>query len=83
LAVGLFARNLIEVFALVFSVLVLGRVLMSWVDNGRRNQLSSFLFSATEPILGPIRRMLPQTGMLDLSPMIVLIVLSFVLQALR
>jgi YggT family protein len=42
-----------------------------------------FLYAATEPILAPVRRLLPQTGMLDLSPMIVLIVLSFVLQAVR
>jgi YggT family protein len=34
------------------------------------------VISATEPILAPIRRSLPRTGMLDLSPLIVLIVLS-------
>jgi len=81
--VGLFARNFLEFLVLALSLLVLGRVLVSWVDTGRRSQLSAFLFAATEPILAPVRRMLPQTGMLDLSPMIVLIVLSFVLQALR
>jgi YggT family protein len=64
-------------------VLILGRVLLSWVDLGRRNRLSLFLIQATEPILGPVRRLLPRTGMLDLSPMIVLIVLSFVLRAIR
>jgi YggT family protein len=81
--VGIFLRNLVEVFALVVSVLILGRVLVSWVDLGRRNRLSLFLIQATEPILGPVRRLLPRTGMLDLSPMIVLIVLSFVLRAIR
>jgi len=81
--VGLFARNFIEFFALAVSLLVLGRVLVSWLDTGRSSQLSAFLFAATEPILAPIRRLLPQTGMLDLSPMIVLLVLSVVLQAVR
>jgi YggT family protein len=80
---GVFVRNFIEILALVLSLLVLGRVLMSWVDTTGRSQLSTFLFAVTEPILAPIRRLLPQTGMLDLSPMIVLITLSFVLQALR
>ena len=80
---GLFARNFVAFFLIAISLLVLGRVLVSWVDVGRRSQLSAFLFAATEPILAPVRRLLPQTGMLDLSPMIVLIVLSFVLQALR
>jgi YggT family protein len=81
--VGLFLRNFVELFALVISLLVLGRVLVSWIDTGRRSQLSTFLFAATEPILAPIRRLLPQTGMLDLSPMIVLLVLGAVLQAVR
>ncbi len=78
-----FLRNLVEAFALALSLLILGRVLMSWVDATGRTQLSTFLFRATEPILAPIRSTLPRMGMLDLSPMIVLIVLSFVLQALR
>jgi YggT family protein len=76
-------RNFAELFALVVSLLVLGRVVLSWVDPGGRSSLSGLLFQATEPILGPVRRMLPRTGMLDLSPMIVLIVLSLVLQAVR
>ena len=78
-----FVRNLVEVFALVLSVLILGRVLVSWVDNTGRTQLSVFLFRATEPVLAPIRNMLPRMGMLDLAPMIALIFLSLVLQALR
>jgi YggT family protein len=81
--VSLFLRNLFEALALALSVLVLGRVLVSWFDARGRSQLSVFLFRATEPILGPVRRLLPPMGMLDLSPMIVLIVLSLVLQALR
>ena len=78
-----FTARFIEAAVLVMSALILGRVLLSWVDTGRRSQLSTFLFRTTEPILGPVRRMLPRTGMLDLSPMIVLILLSFVLQAIR
>jgi len=36
----------------------------------------------TEPVLAPIRRMLPSFGALDLSPMVVIIVLLFIRQAL-
>jgi YggT family protein len=81
--VSFLIRNFVEILALVLSLLILGRVLLSWVDTGRRSQLSVLLYQATEPILAPVRRMLPRTGMLDLSPMIVLIFLSFLLQALR
>ena len=80
---GLLLRNVVELFALIISLLVLARVLVSWIDDRGRSRLSLFLFRATEPILAPVRSMLPRTGMLDLSPMIVMIVLSVMLQALR
>jgi YggT family protein len=71
-----FASNLIQVAFLAVWLLIVGRVILSWVDPAGRSQLGGLVFSATEPILAPIRRALPRTGMLDLSPLIVLIVLS-------
>ena len=73
---GLFLANLIQIALLAVWVLVLGRVLLSWFDPAGRSQLGGFVIQATEPILAPIRRALPATGMIDLSPLIVLIVLS-------
>jgi YggT family protein len=78
--VGLFLSNLIEVALIALIVLVFGRVLLSWFDPGGRSQLGSFVVSATEPILAPVRRALPSTGMVDFSPVIVLIVLSILLR---
>jgi YggT family protein len=52
-------------------------MIMSWVDPTGRNQVSAFLIQTTEPLLAPVRRMLPQSGMIDWSGFIVLIVLSF------
>jgi YggT family protein len=78
--VGIFGRNLIELALLAATLLVLGRVLLSWIDPSGRSQLGSFVISTTEPILGPVRRALPPTGALDLSPMIVLIVLTILLR---
>ena len=73
-------RNFLELFVLVLTVLIFGRVLLSWVDTTGRSRLSVFLFHATEPILAPVRRLLPPMGMLDLSPMIVIIGLTLLLQ---
>ncbi|HET7472300.1 MAG TPA: YggT family protein [Candidatus Limnocylindrales bacterium] len=73
---GLFLSNLLQVAFLALWLLILGRVLISWFDPVGRTQLGAFLVSTTEPILAPIRRALPQTGMVDFSPLIVLIVLS-------
>jgi YggT family protein len=66
---------------LALWVLVFGRVLMSWVDPSGRNQVSTFLFQVTEPMLAPVRRMLPRTGMVDWSSLIVLLVLGFLVRA--
>ena len=71
-----FLTNLLQVALLASTLLILGRVLISWVDPVGRTQLGAFLISTTEPILGPVRRALPQTGMIDLSPLVVLIVLG-------
>ena len=57
-------------------LLVLGRVLLSWVDPAGSSQLSRLLFQATEPLLAPVRRLLPRTGMFDLSALLVLIILG-------
>ena len=66
----------IAVSVIAIWILVLGRVFLSWVDPTGRSQIGGFVISATEPFLGPIRRALPRTGMVDLSPLVVLIVLS-------
>lgn len=67
--------------ALVLWLLVFGRILISWVDPLGRSQVAGFLVQMTEPILGPVRRMIPQTGMFDFSSLLVLIVLGFVMRA--
>ncbi len=69
---------------LVFALwlLILGRVLMSWIDPTGRTRIGAFLVSMTEPILAPVRRIMPQTGMFDFSPLIVMVVLGFLVRAL-
>jgi YggT family protein len=62
-------------------LLVLGRVLMSWVDPQGRNPVSTHLISLTEPILAPVRRLLPRRGAIDWSSFLVLIVLGFLWRA--
>jgi YggT family protein len=73
--------NFIQLLLIALWALVLGRMLMSWVDPAGRNRLSILLITATEPILGPVRRLLPQSGMMDWSGFVVLIVLGFLWRA--
>jgi len=76
-----FIRNFFEFFFLALWLLIFGRVLMSFIDPMGRNQISAFLIQTTEPILGPVRRLLPQTGMFDFSPLIVLLILGVLWRA--
>jgi YggT family protein len=76
-----FVRNFAELFLLVLFLLIFARVLVSWVDPVGRNRASVFVIQTTEPILAPVRRALPKTGMVDLSATVVLLVL-FVLMKL-
>lgn len=46
-------------------------------------RLYDVVFAVTEPVLAPIRRILPQTGMIDFSPLVVIIVLAVIQQVLR
>ena len=77
----MFIRNLIQIALMAAWLLVLGRVLMSWVDPVGRTTLGAFLIQTTEPFLAPIRRALPQTGMIDFSPLIVLLILGVLTRA--
>jgi YggT family protein len=77
-----FLGNFVQLLIIALWVLVLGRVLISWVDPAGRNQVSSFLIQTTEPLLAPVRRVLPQTGAIDWSGFIVLLVLGFVMARL-
>jgi YggT family protein len=72
-----FLLTLVQFLLIALWVLVLGRMLMSWVDPAGRNQLSWFLIRSTEPLLGPVRRALPSSGSIDWSGFVVLIVLGF------
>lgn len=76
---GTFLLTFIQFLLMALWALIFGRMIMSWFDPTGRNQVSAFLIQTTEPILGPVRRMLPQTGMVDWSGFIVLILIGFII----
>lgn len=66
----------------VYNYLILARVLASWIVRDPNNQIYHFLFSITEPVLGPIRRIMPSMG-LDLSPIIAYFLLNLLAQMVQ
>ena len=60
---------------------ILARVIVSWLPIGPDSSFAPivrFIYEITEPILAPIRRLLPSMGMFDLSPMIAIIVIILI-----
>jgi YggT family protein len=64
---------------ILFNVLlfaILGRVLISWIDPMGNMRVTQILREITEPILAPLRSILPQVGMFDLSPLVAMLLLQ-------
>jgi len=73
--------SLINLYIFVLFV----RVVLSWFPinpNGPVGQVSRLVHAATDPVLVPVRRMLPNMGPLDLSPIVVWIVLGIIVPTL-
>jgi len=62
--------NLLRTLFELYSYVLLVRVLISWFRPDPYNPLVQLLYQLTEPLLAPIRRILPPAGMLDLSPLV-------------
>ena len=57
---------------------ILARVLMSWLPQLPMNTFSNFIYQITEPLLSPIRNLIPTNSYrIDFSPIILLIILNF------
>lgn len=72
-----FLSNFVWLLCQVLAMAIFVRALLSWIPNLHADSpLVRFLMDITEPILAPLRRLIPRVGMMDLSPLIAMIVLS-------
>lgn len=79
---GAFLFTFARFLVLALELVILGRVLMSWISPRYDSPIGRFLYETTEPILGPIRRALPATAGIDLSPIVAFIIIGVVAAAL-
>lgn len=73
-----FIADLINITFTLLNLAILARVLVSWVNPNPYHPAMQILYQITEPILAPIRRYLPSTGMIDFSPLVAIILLGLV-----
>jgi YggT family protein len=67
----------IEILSYILIAAIFIRIIFSFTRPDPRNQIYAVILQITEPILAPIRSILPRTGMLDFSPMIAMFLLFF------
>ncbi|NLX11028.1 MAG: YggT family protein [Chloroflexi bacterium] len=60
----------------MYSFVILARVLMSWVNIDPYSPLARTIYNLTEPVLQPIRNLLPPAAGLDFSPIIAMILIQ-------
>ena len=71
----------VNLLASALWMALIGRVVISWINVDRSSPLypiAAIIYQITEPILAPIRSVLPSFGMLDLSPMVAIILIIVV-----
>ena len=74
-------RYIVHLLFSTYTMMLLGRVILSWFPDLRRFRFTDFLIFYTEPYLQLFRRIIPPIGgMLDLSPLIAFLALRFLEQ---
>ena len=69
--IGFIISGLISIYILFIVI----RIIFSWGMLSYTNRLMRFLVNVTEPLLGPLRRMIPPLGWLDISPLVAILIL--------
>jgi len=80
-SVDILARLVVELLS-IYKYILLGSVVISWVNADPYNPIVRFIHNVTEPVLGRIRRFMPDTGMLDLSPLVAFFAIHLIQSAI-
>jgi YggT family protein len=70
--------KIIHIVLTIYMWIIIARAIISWVNPDPYNQIVQFLYRMTEPVLMPVRRLLPFGRMgIDVSPIIVILAIYF------
>ena len=75
--IGFIISGLISIYILFIII----RIVFSWAMLSYTNRVMRFLIDVTEPLLGPLRRMIPPLGWVDISPLVAILILWLFQQA--
>lgn len=71
--------NLIILVCQALTLAIFARVILSWFSLRPGNMLVVMLDRITEPLLGPLRRIIPRVGVFDFSPIVAILILRLVI----
>jgi len=71
-----FLQYFIPLLFNLYSFLILARVLLSWINVSPGSPIVTLIIEATDPVLKPLRNVIPPIGMMDISPIAALILLQ-------
>jgi YggT family protein len=69
------------IYILNFAIII--RALMSWFNPSPDNPIVRFVIEITEPVLAPLRRIVPRIGMIDITPIVAILLMNVILQVLE
>jgi len=71
--------TVIDTLLYVYSFLIIGRAIISWVSPDPYNPIVNFLYTVTEPVMKYARRIIPPIGgTIDISPIVVLVLIHLI-----
>ena len=75
--------TILKAFIVVLIVAIFARTILSWFPTANRlNPLVALIYQVTEPVLQPLRKIIPRMGMFDLTPTIALLILFLIFSIL-
>ena len=75
----MFVANFVDLLVTILTIAIFARIILSWLPIGGANHpIVALVYQITEPVLAPIRRVVPRIGMFDFTPMVAIISLSLV-----
>lgn len=70
--------KVIDIILTIYMWIIVARALISWVNPDPYNKIVVFLYRITEPVLRPIRKIIPRNNLpIDFAPLIVLLIIIF------
>lgn len=67
---------------MIYRFMLIGYILLSWIPAAQDSAVGRFLVAVCEPYLGIFRKFIPPIGMIDISPIVALLALSFIQEGL-